>query len=459
MDILSDLVTKFIQNFLGVLTDEPGRDFGKRVLDIQQLSNDMICKMLSNALTAMDQDLAPQVQQKKEWTTLRIAPRTLQTVFGCVSYERRYYTHKQTGQNYHLLDSLIGIEAGVRVSDDVRQKAVELALEQSYQSSGRQACPGGISKSIVGRYVSDMKPAHGLQSDGILRKVSNLYVEADEDHVALQDGRNVQMKLVYIHEGVDTTQKRHRLKNPRYLTWPLKGKTDDLWEHVDDYIVSQYDQDSLKKVYLSGDGAKWIAAGQEWLPHCIPIMDGFHVSKRLIRMAGADKGVRKRARKLLYSGKREGFIALCYDLISSLPQDKRKAKSEQVQFFLDHWQEIQNRHLPDAQGCSAEGHVSHILSDRLSSRPLGWGEQNLVNIAQMRVMRANGQIIEYPSTKNVYVPLVLPFASNKKTFSQTKRSLINTAKLPFISLPILTDGKRTSLYQALDSLFHLDIVS
>jgi predicted metalloenzyme YecM len=90
---------------------------------------------------------------------------------------------------------------------------------------------------------------------------------------------------------------------------------------------------------------------------------------------------------------------------------------------------------------------------------LGWGEQNLVNIAQMRVMKANGQMIEYPSTNNVHVPLVLPFAPNKKTFSQTKRSLINTAKLLSISLPILTDGKRTSLYQALDSLLHLDIVS
>ena len=457
MDILSDLATKFIQKFLGVLTDDPGRDFGKRMLEIQQLSNEMICKMISSALTAMDGDLAPQVQQNKEWTTLRIASRTLQTVFGCVGYERRYYTHKQTGQNFHLLDSLIGVEAGVRVSDDVRQKA---AVEKSYQSSGRKACPGGISKSIVGRYVSDMKPAHGLQADGTLRKVSNLYVEADEDHVALQDGRNVQMKLVYIHEGVDTSQKRHRLKNPCYLTWPLKGKTDDLWEHVDDYIVSQYDQDSLQKVFLSGDGAKWITAGQEWLPHCIPIMDGFHVSKRLMSMAGADKEVRKRARRLLYSGKREGFVELCYDLISSLPEDMRKAKSEQVQFFLDHWQEIQNRRLPDAQGCSAEGHVSHILSDRLSSRPLGWGEQNLVNIAQMRVMKANGQMIEYPSLmKKELAPLVLPFVPNEKTFNQTKRSLMNSAQLSSISMPVLTHGKRSSLYQALDSLMHLDIVS
>ena len=103
--------------------------------------------------------------------------------------------------------------------------------------------------------------------------------------------------------------------------------------------------------------------------------------------------------------------------------------------------------------------MSHILSDRLSSRPLGWGEQNLVNIAQMRVMKANGQLIEYPSVKNEHVPLVLPFVPSKKTFSQTKRSLMNSTQLTSISLPVLKDGKRTSLYQALDSLMHLDIVS
>ena len=148
MDILSDLVTKFIQKFLGVLTDDPGRDFGKRMLEIQQLSNEMICKMISNVLTAMDQDLVPQVQQSKEWTTLRLASRTLQTIFGCVIYDRRYYTHKETDQNCHILDPLIGVQAGVRVSDDVRQKAVEEAVEKSYQSSGRNACPGGISKQL-----------------------------------------------------------------------------------------------------------------------------------------------------------------------------------------------------------------------------------------------------------------------------------------------------------------------
>ncbi len=33
------------------------------------------------------------------------------------------------------------------------------------------------------------------------RSVKVLYIEADEDHVALQDGGTIEPKLVYVHEG------------------------------------------------------------------------------------------------------------------------------------------------------------------------------------------------------------------------------------------------------------------
>ena len=40
-------------------------------------------------------------------------------------------------------------------------------------------------------------------------------------------------------------------------------------------------------------------------------------------------------------------------------------------------------------GCSAEGHVSHIFSDRMSSRPLGWSRTGADKMARLRVYRAN----------------------------------------------------------------------
>lgn len=32
---------------------------------------------------------------------------------------------------------------------------------------------------------------------------------------------------------------------------------------------------------------------------------------------------------------------------------------------------------PDALGCSAEGHISHVLFERMSSRLLGWSEKGV----------------------------------------------------------------------------------
>jgi len=38
-------------------------------------------------------------------------------------------------------------------------------------------------------------------------------------------------------------------------------------------------------------------------------------------------------------------------------------------------------------GCSAEGHVSHVLSERMSSRPLGWSRQGAEQMARLRAFK------------------------------------------------------------------------
>ena len=44
----------------------------------------------------------------------------------------------------------------------------------------------------------------------------------------------------------------------------------------------------------------------------------------------------------------------------------------------------------DIVGCSAEGHVSHVFSDRLSSRPKGWSIKGTDQMSQLRVFKQNG---------------------------------------------------------------------
>jgi len=46
-------------------------------------------------------------------------------------------------------------------------------------------------------------------------------------------------------------------------------------------------------------------------------------------------------------------------------------------------------------GCSAEGHVSHIYADRMSSRPLGWSKKGVHQMSKLRIYKANqGNMLE-----------------------------------------------------------------
>ena len=54
------------------------------------------------------------------------------------------------------------------------------------------------------------------------------------------------------------------------------------------------------------------------------------------------------------------------------PETKRGSVEEARNYILNNWDGIRKQYHADYIGYSAEGHVSHILSSRLSSRPLGW---------------------------------------------------------------------------------------
>ena len=54
-------------------------------------------------------------------------------------------------------------------------------------------------------------------------------------------------------------------------------------------------------------------------------------------------------------------------------------------------------------GCSAEAWVSHVLSSRLSSRPLGWSATYVAKMSKLRAYMANGgkvyDLVKYKKEK------------------------------------------------------------
>ena len=73
-------------------------------------------------------------------------------------------------------------------------------------------------------------------------------------------------------------------------------------------------------------------------------------------------------------------------------ESKQKAVQASMDYILNNWAGIMAS-LKDKEhqtGCSAEGHVSHVLSDRLSSRPLGWSRIGADRMTRLRVYKQNG---------------------------------------------------------------------
>jgi hypothetical protein len=460
MNKIPQAIESFLKSTCDTLAAGPSTDFGSKMAQIQEACNTMLTVVIPSIIQGMDEAVAQDPLRRKDWKTVRKDKRGLVTVFGIMRIQRRYYQHKKTGERAYLLDGHLGIPAHAKVSGEVRQKAVELAAQGSYAVSAHAASACSISRMSVCNYVGHLDSFPPLEAQGKRRLVSRLYVEADEDHVSLQNGKTVLVKLVYVHEGVKEQGGRRVLVNPRYLTWPLGGSPDELWEKVAGYIEEQYVPEALEEVFLSGDAAPWIKAGEEWLYPCVPILDGFHAMKALRRLCGARQDKITAFIRQVQRDERHHAEALCKEIMEETSESGRQTKLSQANYLLNNWPRLRNRYYPGAQGCSAEGHISHILSDRLSSRPLGWSKRNVMNIAQLRIMNANGQSISYenlsgsqsqPDTVKVdtKAAALINTSHFKKLIKQSTQVGLKAASR---NLPVLTCGATTQLYQALYGL-------
>lgn len=450
----------FLNSMSAILLSGPFTDFGSKAEQILSANNTMLTTILPAFLQSLDDTIFQDAQRKAEWEIVRKDQRVLVTGFGELRFERRYCRHKQNGETAYLLDRHLGISANAKVNGDVRQKAILLAEQGPYSKSAAASTVSPISRMSVCNYVGDLEQFPALEAEGEKRMVKQLYVEADEDHVSLQNGKKTQVKLVYIHEGVEEQDKRRRLVNPRYLTWPSGHDSDLLWEKVSRYIEQQYVSEDIEHIFLSGDCASWIRTGEEWLYPCVPVLDSFHTMKALRKLCGGRQ--EQVAAFLGYVRKDEPDKAkdLCRSILKATRGSGREAKLKQGNYLLNNWRRILNQTHPGAQGCSAEGHVSHILSERLSSRPRGWSKRNMENIAQLRVMKANGQVIQYEALRQSRSNQEKAGMSSKamalvnapRLRKALKKSTQSTLKTTCQNLPILKYGATTPLFQALHGL-------
>ena len=430
--------------------------------------------LISEEWNSLDDILHQRRDTRPEWQVVRTDETSLGTSLGVVRYHKTLFKNKFTGERRYLLDELLGVEAHARMTEDAEAAMLREAVDSCYRKGGENASISNfeVSKQTV------MNKVHALRFPTVVapfkkRKSEVLYIDADEDHISLQyleqkgdikdsHSNTFMPKIAYVYEGVEANGDRNSLLNVKYFGGGYEGTqgVKELWTEIYDYIESTYDQDVLKKIYINGDGAEWIKTGAKIHAKASFVLDKFHMHKYILAatshlMDSKDDAKKEIWRAVNSKSKHRMMAAFEHILEVTDSETKAKAVERSRDYIASHWSAIMTgvRNRKDEIHCSAEGHVSHVFADRMSSRPLGWSRTGADKIARLRVYQFNGgNMLELVRYQKVCLPKAagceeknISYADIQASLSHNKRDLGKVADLPWYSIPYPQIKKIASL--------------
>lgn len=386
------------------------KDFHSLEISVKSSTESFAASFLGEVLSTLNSCIFESGWRKERYTSHRLDKRTLISSVGDITFDSTYYRSIAGNQEFtHLVEDVIGIDRNERFTEDAEVSILQEAMKSSYEEAtkvlpSRQRITKTTVMNKVHRIAEEMPDVINEEP----KKVPYLFVEADEDHVAEQHGRASRKednkgfisKLIYVYEYKQDSaiaKGRKELVNTHYFSGLYPGSDGNrrLWGKVQRFIELNYDLDAVKRIFISGDGANWIKSGTDYLNNSVFCADKYHLMQYLNAAAGQmldeKDSVKEELWHLLYSKSKRAKTK--FDSYTS--QMMKSAKKPEVieklrTYVLCNWDAVR-RTLTNklVSGCSAESHVSHVLSDRLSSRPMGWSPTGADRISKLRCFERN----------------------------------------------------------------------
>ena len=423
-----------------------------------------------------DEVLRKHKEYRNGWSIVKKDEVSRKTTLGLITYSRTLFINKETKRRAYLLDHFLGFEKREFLTEDARARICEETVETCYRKGGINACINKelVTKETVMNIVHDLKFPEIINEKQEKKKVTKLYIDADEDHVSLQylekkgdikkpRHNTVMPYIVYVYDGVDTEEDgRPKLMNVKYFGGIYEGSdgVKSLWDEVNRYIESAYDTESIEKIYINGDGAQWIKSGEKYIDKAKFILDKYHMYEYIVSATSHLEDSKGDAIAEIYKAihkKKKWMAEGVFDKILSVTdkESKRNAVERSKNYILSNWSGI----LLSMTGkdknirCSAEGHVSHVYSDRMSSRPLGWSKLGADKMARLRIYWKNGgnmlDLIRYQKEEmHVAVGSEEIIYSSKQMLTMERRNKENLgefADMPIYSIPYPNIKKKVAI--------------
>ena len=425
-----DLKLEFYQN---------PENIAEFIQKIHEKTDELARKTVETTIQEMNDMIYKMPKRKKNWVVDRKGDnKKLITSVGEINFEKTLYKskneHDENGKpiRCYLLDKVLGLAPYQTMTDDAEANILEEAVQTSYRKGGEAASGEGVTKSAVKILLHRLKFPPNYIKPAVKKEVEFLYLESDEDHYHLQfnetkgdlkyseSGRKLNgaiTKLIYVHEGIEPEapkSKRHRLINPHYFCRGSEQDNRELWKEVFDYIEDTYDTSKIKQIYLSSDGGGWIKEGYRGLSDKVTfVLDEYHLAKYIAKLTEHMKDSTGDAKAEIYDcirNKNKGdFYSIVNQLKGCTEDESMKEKIDKAANYISsNWTAAKYR-LKKASGVvgsSTEGHVYHVLSSRMSTKPMGWSLHGGEQMARLCEYHWNkGDMLELAKSQKKELPL------------------------------------------------------
>lgn len=344
------------------------------------------------------------------------------TLFGEITFKRRYYFDKRTNECFFFTDLFLGIPKRKHFDPFVCSEIVDFSTQNSYSKAGKIVSDKigrrtnnniNISRATARNIVISF--AYSLDDEAKIKRIKRLFVMLDEKFVGSQfnNGKDHMIKAAVIFEDTKLEYKnkkkidsmdRYRLVNSHTCASIDNSLTLD----VVDYIYSHYDTEYLDEICFMGDCAKWIKSFPKsfWFKFNSHIkntfsMDGFHFSQALKHLTTNKNDHWYNAlNHAVKINNPDLFRKLCLRFASE-NKSRESTIINKMEYILNNWDERQLYQNKNYLKCSMESHISHIFADIFTSRPKAYSKKGLDKLLKLRLLKINGIDIKQLYLNNV----------------------------------------------------------
>lgn len=278
------------------------------IKSFDEVVNKGIILAIQSYIENLDYNYTNSYERKAKYDIKDYCERTILTIFGEIKIKRHFFKSKLNNKSFCYVDRKLGLKKYQYFDPYIQALVIEKASEDSISKACRdinELIGNRVTLNKKTKYLS-RQSARNIILNSLLSEEGNneldtpeeLYIIADEKWISTQrkkDGskhkknyhdKKVMTKSIVLFDGYNKDGKRRYLKNKKVFASPTKNIIDESL----DYISNVYDTDKFKRIFVMGDGAKWIKCLPQYYKlskniEVIFCLDKFHLKQALHHLA------------------------------------------------------------------------------------------------------------------------------------------------------------------------------